>query len=526
MQSLKHLLFVVLLVIGGCNSSQYPDSAEIKKLAIQDSMVPIRPGNPPGTSFWNVNAQRFIYVPSFNFNKIENAETYEFTALAADSNTYSFKANTPWALLSPIWQDLPVGTIHLKVTAFDHNGNSLGIAGERSFYRAAVYKGGYHEPSITYKESATKALDFIYNQTYIQNWKTTGLPDTAGYDLYTYPAKIIGSVVSGMSLYASLVPEHSKDALLIAEKAADYLIDISEPASSALAYFPPTYRWDYHTSKEYKGQFMLIYPAEAAMDYLDLYDMNQNKKYLDAALRIADTLVKLQLPEGTWNLKMLANGKPVTPNFCIPVDMIQFFDRLERQYGVDKYRGSLERAFNWIMENPVKTFNWEGQFEDVPPSQLYKNLSKHLPCSFAIYLMDRDPENPEYLKIAREITRFAEDQFVVWEKPMPQTRYNTRPVEVWHTPCALEQYHYYVPIDASVAKLLITFQKMYEVTKEPLYLEKAKSMANSIIAFQNADTGQYPTYLEYTYRRSETGWLNCAMVTGRSMMGLYALLNN
>ena len=209
-----------------------------------------------------------------------------------------------------------------------------------------------------------------------------------------------------MLLYARLSPADAENALLIAQNAATYLMNISEPAGAPLEFFPPTYAGTARTAKEYKDQFMLIYPAAVGMIYLDLYDVTNNKDFYNAAIRIADTYVKLQLPQGTWRLKILKNGQSVTNNFCIPIAMIKLFDRLADQYGLSTYQKNSQQAFRWIMDNPVKTFNWEGQFEDVAASQLYKNLSKHLPCSFAIELFDRCEDNPHYLDLATELLSF------------------------------------------------------------------------------------------------------------------------
>ena len=513
------LALVGLMVFSCGNEINFPDKNTLIKMAEKESMIPVRPGG-PNQPFWNIHAKRFIHVPSFDFAVIDGADSYRFTAIASDSQKYQFTAKNPRSDLSPIWQQLPVGFVSLEVEALSGS-KIIGPAGTRKFYRAAVFKSGYHKPVLPYKESAIGALKYLFDLDHYQNWLTTGKPDTS-YDLYCYPTKIIGAVIKSMVLYSKYSPENAERALQIAEQAAHYLISVSEPAGAPLEYFPPTYVGTERTADQYKDQFMLIYPARVAVIYLDLYDRTQNKIYFEAAKHIADTYLKLQLPEGTWRLKLRSDGTAVNENYTMPMDMITLYEHLYKKYGITTYQASQERAFKWILENPVKTWNWEGQFEDVEPSQGYKNLSKHLACSFAIHLFEHMDQYPKYLDLAQEIVRFAEDQFVVWERPMPQEKW---PTEQWITPCVLEQYHYYVPIDASAAKLIAVFQKAYEATGDILYLAKACELANTMTVAQDKETGRYPTYWEYNERLQKAGWINCATRDAQAMLDLADFLD-
>ena len=45
------------------------------------------------------------------------------------------------------------------------------------------------------------------------------------------------------------------------------------------------------------------------------------------------------------------------------------------------------------------------------------------------------------------------------------------------TPAALEQYNCYWPVDASISNFISIWSKVYRTTGDPLYLEKAKAMA-------------------------------------------------
>jgi len=87
--------------------------------------------------------------------------------------------------------------------------------------------------------------------------------------------------------------------------------------------------------------------------------------------------------------------------------------------GADKgVNAAANRAFAFIDDGPLRTWNWEGQFEDISPAESrYQNLTKHNACDTAIYMLKRFPGDRKRLAQAREIVRYAEDQFVVWRQP-------------------------------------------------------------------------------------------------------------
>jgi len=494
---------------------------KIRKQAVRESLIPIRPGIPNQQPFWNNYSVRFIHAPSFNFKPVNDAKKYKFTLSSSDNMKYCFIADNPWADLSPVWEKIPVGNLSLEVYGIDKNGALLDMAGSKSFYKASAFNGPYNKKVMDYKESVKRAMKYIYKLDHIQNWKTFGSPDST-YDLYCYPSKIIGAVIGNMLVYRKLFPTEEENALAIARKAGEYLISISEPHGFPLEYFPPTYRGEARTAKEYKGQFMMIYPAEVAINYLDLFDITHDSVFFRAAIKIASTYIKLQLPSGTWKLKLWENGESVNDNDCIPLPMIALFDRLHSQYKLDEYQASRDRAFNWVMDNPVKTYDWSGQYEDVALFEPYRNLTKAEACTFAIYLFNRTKENPSYRTIAEELLRFSEDQFVIWERPMPRTDSD---VHKWFIPCALEQYNFYVPIDGSASKLIATYLKAAEVTGEKIYLAKAIELANTMTVAQLPDTGKYPTYWEEEEAKVSPGWINCALADAIAMLDLWNFLN-
>ena len=170
------------------------------------------------------------------------------------------------------------------------------------------------------------------------------------------------------------------------------------------------------------------------------------------------------------------------------------------------------------MENPVRTFNWEGHFEDVQPRPPYKNLSHIQADRVARYIFTHFSKDPQMVSIAEEIARFSEDQFVVWDKPRPDERHRR---DRGLVPSVYEQYVFHVPIDGSVAHMIMLWHDAYRATGKPLYLAKMRALANQMTRVQDAKTGMYPTYWWRPVSRSY--WLNCAAVDAMAMLKVAAL---
>ncbi|MCX6376500.1 MAG: hypothetical protein NTU88_10790 [Armatimonadetes bacterium] len=212
----------------------------------------------------------------------------------------------------------------------------------------------------------------------------------------------------------------------------------------------------------------------------------------------------------------MKTGKANGDNLAIPAVPILFLDRLARQYGSAEYEDTCKRAVEWVFKNPMQTYLWQGQFEDIRPSAGYLNLSHKPAVLFSIYLFDHAKEKPEYTALAEELLRFSEDQFVVWEPCGAK--------EDRITPCALEQYQCYAPIVSTMARFIRTWTLAYKCTGNQEYLAKAQSLANSIVGFQARNGGQYHTYLYLTDNKKNRNWDNAATEAAMALMDLSAAL--
>lgn len=464
---------------------------------------------------WNANAKQFIFAPAFNFPAAAGAHTYHFTIHTSEGKQLQMWADEPTASLWPIWSLVPQGTTTVSIEALDAKMKRIAGPTTRSFHRGQPFKNAKVPAAVMpYDQSARVALDTVLREPFVQHWRTTGQPDPA-YPLYRYSSKIISSILTACAL------DGSPEAHEIARRAADYLLSITCKADTPLAGFPPTYHNAKPTERENDNWTLLFSPAEAGHGYLDLYNATHDEKYLTAATTIADGYARLQLPTGTWPLKVdNRTGKPISDLVLIPSTVIRFLDRLITQHHQPKYQSTLDRAVAWTMANPVRTFDWQAQFDDAKLRGPYQNLAKHEACEFAVYLLDHANGDELKVVLAQDIIHFAEDQFVIWGQP-PALKPRSPQLDPanWFIPCSTEQYAMFEPISGSSAFMMVAFLRAHQITHNPEYLAKAKGLANALTIAQQHHHGRYPTRM---IREDLAYWVNSTVNTIKAMQLLAA----
>ena len=208
---MKKLIPVILttLLLLACDQEKSSET-RLQEQILKAYDNPIRPGYEGCNPYWNKFAKKFMYAPAFDFKSIDGAHSYVYTVRESvqdsSARSWSFTAVAPNLALTPIWKDIAIGDVELKVEAIDKDGNVLGLAGERSFYRDTPFTPPYHGAVRDYKESAMLAMICIHNMEPIQNWMKGPHPDMS-YNLNTYPAKIVSSTISMEVLLSEYCPE-------------------------------------------------------------------------------------------------------------------------------------------------------------------------------------------------------------------------------------------------------------------------------------------------------------------------------
>lgn len=482
--------------------------------------------------FWNAEAIQFMYAPAFQFQPIPGCKKYLYEIKDEAGGSHCFFAASACASLSPVWDNISEGITELEVYSSDSEGNKKYKIGARTFFRLAPFSDDLPKADCSYRECALKAFDFMFNDRIIRHWLDFGTPDPQ-YDLNVYPSKMVASVISSMLQYGKFCPERSADCLKIAENAADWLISITEPDTAPLAGLPPTYYTAFRekddtmsdlTAADRSDTIMMFYPASAGRAYLLLEKETGKKKYLDAAYRIAEYYRDNILESGSWYLVVSRlDGKPVTENLCMPTNYIlEFLSGIYERTGEKIWKELADRGLAYIENGALATYHWEGQFEDSVLSLNYSNLA-HGDCDQLIrYYASHHPDDEEKMLCARELMQFAEDQFVVWKRPCPWNK-DDFDISCWPTPCGLEQYNWYVPVDGSTANIALSFLAMYKATGEKIYLSKARALMNTLTRVQNKRNGRIPTewikpgFIEKTGDKEEI-WINCLLYSACALM--------
>ena len=524
---------------------------------------PVRPGGVDGRPFWNVNGRgmRYIYPPAFDFAAVQGAAKYRFTVIDDVLNEHVFESAHPFADLSPVWKEIPVGYVRVQVDARTADGRVLGGGGVRRFWRAAPYEpGAYAGRPWSYSECVRRYYPVLFNHGNSQHFLKHGTPDGVT-DLFNiYPSKMNSALVRGMVRYSRMGGKHAGDALKIAKAAADFMISISQPADAPLANFPPTYsamegQKTNFANRRFAGQVMLVYPAVMGIAYLELHEACGDARYLDAAIGIARTYERLQLPEGTWYVKMHEiDGSPVVgepdarPILLIPTRVCDFMDRLATATGDARWREVERRAFAYVENGPLRTWDWSAQFEDTPPTEGHRNPSSVEAMGVARYILRRFPQDAARRGQARELMRWVEDQFVFWRKPCradgrsvltgPERGFRPwvrpddpegRPFSEWiDVPGVTEKYTWSVMENSLAASMMSLYLDFYRLEKDELCLAKAKTLGDSIVRVQQmGGDGEIASEWFASYAvgaRCPHIWMNCSVSTAICMEDAAKLL--
>lgn len=512
-----------------------------------DYRAEVRPGNPTkGVPFWNVNAASFMYPPAFGFadlpRKLDNwgpnwqTVKFRFTLHCADGRTRTFDAPDPWSSLRPVWDEVPVGPVTLTCEGVNSKGVVTGLSGVRSFWRTAPFREDVARPAAKYAygEALRRAIDYVFKAPEIASLVTGNGVPRKDLPLNGYPSKTFAAAIRAMVRAARTMPSRREEALRLARLSGEWLLRNSQPAGRPLAFWPETYASDTNQvcwCPDYRDRIMLNYPAAVGAAYLELASATGEARWREAAVRIAETYAKVRRANGTWPLLLeIASGRELCTNDLMPIELMSFLEELHRATKDERWGRLADECYAWIEKGPIGNWNWEGQFEDTRPRpQRYGNLTHHGALSIMLYVLRRYPGDADKLALARDLIRFAEDQFVHWGRPcLPDGRClrfaggrcwrGTAPE--WHVPAVAEQYDCYVPVDSSAAKLVLAFLEIGKASGCKTDIAKARVLGDNLVNMQ-MDNGNIPTF--WTGKVGGGDWLNCLIFDTQALQALSEL---
>jgi hypothetical protein len=161
--------------------------------------------------------------------------------------------------------------------------------------------------------------------------------------------------------------------------------------------------------------------GEDGYAYLRLYEMTGNTKYLRAAIRCADALIKNYKTgdekNSPWPVRCYARdgkveGPAMGPYSANVIEPIMLLDELIRlgQGDVGGYSRVRAGAWDWFQKYPLTNNVWVGYFEDVAPNMA--NMNQVIPLEFARWVLLHPEKDPQWREHARRL--------IDWVKTTPK----------------------------------------------------------------------------------------------------------
>ena len=229
--------------------------------------------------------------------------------------------------------------------------------------------------------------------------------------------------------------------------------------------------------------------GEDGYGYLRFYEMTGNTKYLTAAIRCADALVKNYKTgdetNSPWPVRCYArDGKIRIPGMgpysANVVEPVMLFDELIRlgEGDVAGYKKTREGAWAWLHKYPLKNNVWVGYFEDVNPSM--ENMNQVIPLEYARYVLLNPDKDPDWKENARKL--------IEWVKTTPKwPKYEVHGATVTTEQGNGKTFCCGVPnecCDSHTSRLAATEALFYAKTGEAPYREAAFRSFNWVTYYQ------------------------------------------
>jgi hypothetical protein len=245
--------------------------------------------------------------------------------------------------------------------------------------------------------------------------------------------------------------------------------------------------------------------GEDGYGYLRLYEMTGNTKYLRAAIRCAEALVKNFKPgnekESPWPYRCFARdgsmngGKGMFPYSANVVEPIMLFDELIRldQGDTASFKRVRQGAWDWLMKYPMQNNVWVGYFEDVQGSM--ENMNQVIPLELARYIIMHPDKDSEWQEHSRKL--------IDWVKTTPRwPKYIVHGATVTTEQGDGKQFCCNLPnqcCDSHSSRLAAVEAMYYAKTGDLSYKEAAYRTYNWVTYFQGLPGGAHAPWGPYQW---------------------------
>ncbi|MGB7158810.1 MAG: hypothetical protein WBD40_12130 [Tepidisphaeraceae bacterium] len=451
---------------------------------------------------WNVYSTRFVDPPTFTWKPRDGAAAYVVQfAHENDKAARTVRLDAPTYDMAADWPAVDVGCIDMIATAVDSEGRELGPAWRKRFYKSPGFDGVKQAPldfvasidrNIAYllAPARDKVEDFERGLPR-SCWSSSEESATGRRRLLAFPALHHPSFILGYLAYADQFPTnaHASEAVAQAKQYGDWLLANRLPGDWRCSLFPFSTIQNGKAEGYIEGRNITLFrSARVGEAMVALFKRFKDQRYLDYAIHLANVYVELQRPDGSWPYRVdPKDGRVVEEYTSNAVTPARLFGLLEQIEPNENYAAARVKAIGWVMENPVRNRRWQGMYEDIGATVPYRNLQHWDTNEMIRYLVHYRRGDAEAVRVARDLNRYIEDQFVVWREG-DRSVMNRCPA-----PTVLEQYTCYQPMESHTGMWIQSLIALHRATGNDEYVTKAINAGNAIVRGQQ-ESGAYSTW--------------------------------
>jgi hypothetical protein len=235
-------------------------------------------------------------------------------------------------------------------------------------------------------------------------------------------------------------------------------------------------------------EIQVDHAGDMGLAYYRLYLFTQDKKYLEAAIQVADTLASHArvgtATRSVWPYRVVMDTGKVTEEYganWAPSYMLLGSLVRAKLGSVDKYEEARAKVRAFIMEYPMKTGIWTDAHSDgYITGKAYKsNLSA---SNMVLYMLDDPDFDPSWKRDVPKLIKWTEDNFVFRSAP-------GEPSTQWGANIVGEQDDFMYKMDYQTARYAAETARWYAISGDETYKEKAYRALNWV-TYASTATGQ------------------------------------
>jgi hypothetical protein len=234
-------------------------------------------------------------------------------------------------------------------------------------------------------------------------------------------------------------------------------------------------------------EIQVDHAGEMGLTYLRMYLYSGEKKYLSAALNVADVLAKNaqtgNQDRSVWPYRVVMDsGRVTAPYGANWTGCYMLLDNLVRAGlgNVTAYTDARDKAKEFLLQYPMKTGYWtDGHTDTDVKNNTYKsNLSA---SNMTLCLFDYPQLDPDWERDVPMLIKWTEDNFVFRTE-------NDEPSTMWGANIVGEQDSFNFKMDYQTARYAAACARWYAVSGDESYKEKAYRSLNWV-TYCNDSTG-------------------------------------